>query len=293
MGAWMGDRGLGEDVMCMKGVDEHSEQVRKRRRFHDRIVDTGVEIISMDSDFRSPYSAANCMLRELHAARLRRQQPAPSASGDGWSGFTRFALKDVVCCSHVQGGRCLQCTDRSVTNVAAVAYAQFCHVFQSVPESGELEFAAVASLFGELGVSHGETFLHVGSGTGRAVVSFALMHAGCSAAGVEMSSAAHRLAVGSAGKLSPDVGQRVHLHCGNPLSCKWREASIILVSSTGFDDQAMSAVAQRLWEAAPGTRAVTLSQPLPSLRGLELVGHALYRTSRGNVTAFVYRRPVY
>lgn len=91
--------------------------------------------------------------------------------------------------------------------------------------------------------------------------------------------------------MDPQVQQRVHLHCGDCFDCDWHEASVLLVNSTGFDDNLMAKVSSKVFETAPGTRVVTLSQSLSLTRpGLELLSQAPYRMTWGNCTAYVYRR---
>jgi hypothetical protein len=283
---------------------------------------------SMDDnsmDCPAQYLASNHLLRGLHSERLarlssQRSLPAVQSSCSGgsnvetWSseGSTRFALSDIVECRHGPAGRCLQCAGRSVCNVPVVAYSTYCRAFQDVPHfshptaeearsysvpsrslvAGEVMFASFAALATILEVSPGERFLDLGSGVGRAVVAWALIFPGCTAAGIEIRAHLHERARTVVAALPDDVGNRVHLHCGDFFLQDWNEANVILVNSTGFGDELMTRVAEKLRYTAPGTRAVLLSQPFTagSCPGLELVGQAMYRMTWGNATAYTYRR---
>merc|ERR1712205_25919 len=119
----------------------------------------------------------------------------------------------------------------------------------------------------------------------------ALLFPQCTAAGVEIRQSLHDVAVGIVGNLSSDVQQRVHLHCGDCFDCDWREANVLFVNSTGFDDELMAKVSKKVAETALGTRVITLSQPLPSLPSqTKLLSQAPYRMTWGNATAYVYLR---
>lgn len=280
------------------------------------------------------YGEANSMLRGLHAEQARRRQvsvssqaevqvastTAPEAADvEVWQGETKFAVSDIVICRHGSNGCCLQCAGRTACNVPACVYSDYCRAFQGVPHfshpspdearhyavpqrslvAGEVEFAAFAALVSSLSVVPGERFLDLGSGLGRALVAWALLLPECTAAGIEIRPSLHDAAVSIVAGLRESVRQRIHLHCGDCFECDWGEASVILVNSTGFDDELMARVAAKLSGITPGTRIVTLSQPLPSPpgaaaecppAGLVLVSKALYRMTWGNATVHVYKR---
>lgn len=207
-----------------------------------------------------------------------------------WQSTTRFALSDIVQCRHGLGGRCLLCTGREVCDVPVTVYSAYCSLFQGVSHfssptaeearryavpsrslvAGEVEFPALAAMLASAGVSGGDRFLDLGSGIGRAVLAFALIYPACSAAGVEIRVPLHEQAASVASRLAPDVRSRVHLHCGDLFDVAWHEANILFVNSTGFDDSVMSRVTGKLRDVAPGTRVITLSQPLPSLHSTSL-----------------------
>lgn len=275
------------------------------------------------------YGASNDFLKSLHAERRQRgpppaSPPLPPASHGGyhhtsagnqtsvevWEGMTNFTLSDVVVCRHGPQGRCLQCSGREPVNIPAATYATYCRAFHDIGHfthplaeearryavparslvAGEIELSSFAPLIASLRVAPGERFLDLGSGLGRAVVAWALLLPQCTAAGIEIRQSLHDGAVGIVGGLSPELQQRVHLHCGDIFLCDWHEANVLLVNSTGFDDDLMAKVAAKVVHTVAGTRVITLSQPLLHCRGLELLSQAPYRMTWGNCTVYVYQR---
>eukprot|EP00971_Amphidinium_carterae_P146311 2900171-Amphidinium_carterae.1 len=95
-----------------------------------------------------------------------------------------------------------------------------------------------------------------------------------------------------AANLRSDLRERVDLRCGDMFQTHWSQGSILLVNSTGFDDELMQRVANKLAECSTGTRVITLSQPLvtghTAHRRLSCFHQALYKMTWGNATAFVY-----
>lgn len=265
---------------------------------------------------RWPGSEANVYLGLLHNERLFRRHQAmaaspgrrelvtsavcdtPSMEGIARAletGTTSFSIADVVQCDHSPCGRCLRCCGRVVHNVSMAAYAAFCRAYSSSSSSqaDEISFPALAALFAGLAPESGERLLHVGSGTGRAVTAFALLYPDCLASGVEGRVESHHAAVSAALRLDVTVQPHVHLHNCDPLQvrCAWKEATIILLSLPGFDDQAMSLVSEALRDVQVGTRVISLTQPLKGLpAGVLFAREGLYRTSAGNLSAFVYRK---
>jgi len=272
-------------------------------------------------------SQANEYLHWLHCERLARRQHATaqsvkdsSAGADMdhgasavWDtasmeaepraanmGNTNFSLADVVECTHGSSGRCLRCTGRLGQNVPLAVYNDFCRAYSSTSASssvavgtGELAFPALASLFASLAPEAGERFLHLGSGPGCAVIACALLYPQCLASGVEPRGASHEAAVFAGSRLDAAVQQRVHLHNCDPFAVRscWKDASILLLSLSGLDDPSMPWVSEALQDVQFGARVVSLTQPLHTLPpGFGLAREELYRTSAGNVSAFIYRK---
>jgi hypothetical protein len=164
--------------------------------------------------------------------------------------------------------------------------------------SVELSFPAFVALAAGLSPEPGERLLHLGSGTGRAVLAWALLLPQAAACGVEENFALHRTAAAAHAQLDAATQQRIFLHHGDIFSVQgdWCQASIIIISAAGLSEKAVARVVDGLGRASAGTRVVCLSQPLspsPSqaLPGFVLAKEAVYRTSGGgNATAYIYRK---
>mmetsp|Transcript_12752 Transcript_12752/g.39976 ORF Transcript_12752/g.39976 Transcript_12752/m.39976 type:complete len:358 (-) Transcript_12752:266-1339(-) len=238
-----------------------------------------------------------------------------SAAADGAGGLaaTNFSIADVVRCSHGSGGRCLQCSGRLVQNVSIPLYSAFCAAFNSLAPSAsssvplgaipsrapaELSFPAIASLLSCLAPEPGDRLLHLGSGVGRMLVAWALMVPLGAASGIEACPSRHQEALAARGRLAPEVQGQVFMHCGDIFGVQgeWHQASMVLVSTTAFDESAVIRLAHGLQSVRAGTRIVALSRPLcadprRAPPGFILARHAAYCTTGiGNCSAYIYRK---
>mmetsp|Transcript_130760 Transcript_130760/g.260870 ORF Transcript_130760/g.260870 Transcript_130760/m.260870 type:complete len:389 (-) Transcript_130760:164-1330(-) len=230
--------------------------------------------------------------------------------------MTNFSLTDVVRCDHGLAGRCMQCSGRIVQNMPLAMYSDFCAAYRttvlgSLPPSSsvpslpgprratpELSFAALASLIACLAPEPGERLLHLGSGTGRALVVWGLALQQGAASGIEPSPAFHQEAAATFGRLPPALQSRLFLHCGDIFASQeeWHQATTIFVSTNTFDDAYLARLAAGLQTVQEGTRVVAFSQPLCADLGRAPPGFALARhapyctTGTGNLSVYIYRK---
>ncbi|CAE7392704.1 MOK, partial [Symbiodinium necroappetens] len=175
----------------------------------------------------------------------------------------RFSCQEVVFCSHPAHARCLQCAGRTCPEVPQTAYVLFHNAYSAVAHfkapskaeasalpvprrslaAGEILFASFAALVHDLG--RGKRFLDLGSGTGRAVVAWGLLVPDGTAVGIEIRPELHREAVQVREALPQDVRRRLHLHCGDLFEFEGlTDADVILVNSTGYDENLMAAISR-------------------------------------------------
>merc|ERR1712008_604369 len=162
----------------------------------------------------------------------------------------------------------------------------------------ELSFAALASLIACLAPEPGERLLHLGSGTGRALVVWALALQHGAASGIEPSPALHQGAVATFGRLPPGLQSRLFLHCGDIFASQeeWHQATTIFISTSTFDEASVARLAAGLQTVQAGTRVVAFSQPLCANPGRAPSGFALARcasystTGTGNAGVYIYRK---
>jgi len=302
------------------------------QRFHKRL-----RLQEPTQDEVSPYLGVNGLLSALHAERSARrrindaQNPqamadeASSSSSSSTaayaaaanSGRTSFSVADVVQCQHGTGGRCLQCSGRTVQDVPLPLYSLYCNIFRSHWQGGtagcpalsstaaralsrELSLAAFASLVACLSPAPGERLLHLGSGTGRLTLCWSLFLPGSAACGVEGNSELHRAAMESWTRAPDEVRGRVFFHGTDIFSTQseWHQGGVIVVNGASLRDEELLRVAEGLEQAEPGTRVVAVARPLnsnpdrPPL-GFTLEKTAMYRTvGSTNATVYIYRKPM-
>jgi len=145
----------------------------------------------------------------------------------------------------------------------------------------------------------GERLLHLGSGTGRAVLAWALFLPQSAACGVEGSPELHQAGCRAAGCAAEEVRSRVFLHCGDIFNSQeeWHHGGVVMINSGSLADAELERVADGLQRVEPGTRIVSISRPLcanpdRAPPGFSLERRSLYRTVGGcNTTVFFYRKP--
>merc|ERR1719217_1176937 len=79
------------------------------------------------------------------------------------------------------------------------------------------------------------------------------------AAGIEIRPSLHETAVKVQSRLPDTAKHRVKLYCGDMFERDWMDATVLFVNSTGFDDNLMEHVLQKLHSAHCGTKVITLS----------------------------------
>lgn len=172
------------------------------------------------------------------------------------------------------------------------------HARAAASAAAELTFPALAALMACLAPGPGERLLHLGSGSARAVLAWALLLPQSAASGVEPMPELHAVAAQAASRLGPEEQRRVFLHHGDPLATQgeWRHAAVVFVGSTILEEATTrSSVVQGLGACEPGVRVVAFSYPLwadgQAPPGFTLERQALYRSvGAGNVTLYIYRR---
>ena len=245
------------------------------------------------------------------AASLPVTAGVPSGSGqedflpkDCKGEMMQFLPAEQVLCNHGDRARCLQCSGRKVVELPMNAFASFSRAFSAVPHftrpsaselaslavpsrslaAGEILFPSFAALvLHVLCPSPTACFLDLGSGTGRAVVAWALIMPKSEAVGVEIRSSLHETACEVSSALATEVKERVHFELGDLFHYDgWKAADVLLINSTGFDDSLMARIEEKLARCTkPAAKAVTLSVPLPSAAGWRLVHQAPYRMTWG------------
>ena len=145
---------------------------------------------------------------------------------------------------------------------------------------GEVEFISLGETIEIIKAMHGEIkpggkFYDLGSGTGKAVISAALLHNFDKCIGIELLTSLFDIS--QQAKINYDLLRinilqenstvwntlpDVEFLCGNMFEVSWSDADFIFVNSTCFDEKMMDRIA--LSEVKPGTWAVTLTKSIAS-----------------------------
>lgn len=186
---------------------------------------------------------------------------------------------------------------RALAETAAAKLAGEGHA-TSAPELfyGEASLEAVARVLDAAHAREGDTFLDLGSGSGKAVIAAALVRPDlASVRGIEILPELHTEALAAQQRMPPDrAWPRVLFECGNLLEADLRAADVVYFFSTCFPralcDEVELAVAAQM---KAGGRFVCVSKQLANFSGrFEEVGQVALpqpHVGGGSLTAFVYR----
>lgn len=144
----------------------------------------------------------------------------------------------------------------------------------------------------------GQVFYDLGSGTGKAVFLAHLLFEFSRSIGIELVESLYQSSAdllkrfeqeikpGIADKLENKTMEFIH---GDILEADLRDADIIFMNSTCFQDDLMIALEQKLEVVRPHAHIISLSKPLktPSFHQYK---HQLYEFSWGQATAFFHRK---
>lgn len=134
------------------------------------------------------------------------------------------------------------------------------------------------------GAARGETFLDLGSGTGRFVM-IAERLFGMDAAGVEWMPTFVR----NARLIARPRGLHCRFDQGDLLTADWSRTDLLYSVTTAFTDEDMRRFSAKCGEMLPGARMVTVSRR-PEHPGLRQVAAGVYDFSWGPGSVFVQQR---
>ncbi|HEY8208509.1 MAG TPA: SAM-dependent methyltransferase [Myxococcaceae bacterium] len=162
---------------------------------------------------------------------------------------------------------------------------------------GEIDPRAFFELLGRVGVAPGETFWDAGSGTGKPVLLSAMLFpfAGCH--GVELLEPLHAQSEVMLRRYRAEVlpqlpeekrRQEIRFVLGRLEETDFSAADVLFSHCTTFDAAGLDQVAAKAAGMKPGSRAITVGQPL-SHPALEPAFSAAVPMEWGESTCFVYR----
>jgi SAM-dependent methyltransferase len=162
---------------------------------------------------------------------------------------------------------------------------------------GEIDPRAFAELLERVGVAPGEVFWDVGSGTGKPVLLAAMLFPFSGCFGVEVLEPLYAESQARLERYRREVlpqlpdekwGQRLRFVLGRYEDVDLFDADVLFSHCTCFDDAQLEALAATAAWLKPGSRIVTVGQPLQH-RGLEHAFNAQVMMEWGESTCHVYR----
>ena len=160
---------------------------------------------------------------------------------------------------------------------------------------GEVNPEAFATALSWCAPRAGETFVDLGSGSGKAVLTAALLHPLASATGIEILEPLHKAAMRAhEAVLAADARAlrtpEVRFECGDALSHPWTDCDLVFVSLTCFTDEMVERVAADAQRLRSGSRLLCTSRALETGSALRLLRREPIKYGRGMLTFLAYER---
>ena len=160
---------------------------------------------------------------------------------------------------------------------------------------GEVNPEAFATALSWCAPRAGETFVDLGSGSGKAVLTAALLHPLASATGIEILEPLHKAALRAhEAVLAADARAlrtpEVRFECGDALSHPWTDCDLVFVSLTCFTDEMVERVAADAQRLRSGSRLLCTSRALETGSALRLLRREPIKYGRGMLTFLAYER---
>ena len=156
---------------------------------------------------------------------------------------------------------------------------------------GEINSEAFAEALSWVSPRPGETFIDLGSGTGKAVLTAAAVYAFASVTGVEILRPLSDAAVAARERcdLSALPTRDVRFICADALSFPWTCIDVVFVSLTCFTDEQVAMVAHDVQQLGKGARILVTSRPLQSA-ALKLLKKGDLPYGKGRMRFLAYER---
>lgn len=163
-------------------------------------------------------------------------------------------------------------------------------VFIDGVQYGEIDAATFASALSRLSVREGETFVDVGSGTGKAVLTAAALYPLARATGVEIQEPLHDAAVAARdASRSALLTSDVRFRRGDAFAYDWPGYDVVFVNAAVFTPEMVDLVNSGAERLKPGARLLISTRPL-SAPVLRLLWQDKLKTGKGSLLFRAYER---
>jgi protein-L-isoaspartate O-methyltransferase len=161
-------------------------------------------------------------------------------------------------------------------------------IFLEGIQFGEIDATSFSVALEWVSPKPGETFVDLGSGAGKAVLTAAALHDLASATGVEILRPLHDAAVAAAARC--DVGRtRVELLCADALAHPWQSCDLVFCTTTCFSDEMCARLEAGVHELRVGARLIVTTRPLRA-EGVKLLRKGKLPYAKGSLLFFAYER---
>ena len=157
---------------------------------------------------------------------------------------------------------------------------------------GEIDFESFKKILDITKPQAGEVFYDLGSGTGKPVISAALLFPFSKLYGLEILNDLHELSKKILEEfeiLYPDYADHVEFIKADLMDYDFANGDVIYIASTCFSTEFMEKLTKKIELTKPGTRIITLTKKFKSDK-LEKIHSDTHAMSWGNTTVMIYRR---
>ena len=154
---------------------------------------------------------------------------------------------------------------------------------------GEVRPRAFSTALAWLAPRDGETFVDLGSGTGKATLTAAALYRFASATGVEILEPLHRAALGALRACGPLLTPQVCLLNADAFDHPWHDADVVYVNAACFTDEMVRRIESGARKLRRGARLLITTRALASA-ALRLLRRETLPCAKGSLLFIAYER---
>jgi len=153
---------------------------------------------------------------------------------------------------------------------------------------GEIEFNYFAKILHLVKPKPSDTFVDLGSGAGKAVITAALLYPFKKCIGIELLPELHHASLKVKAKLEKNIRDKVDFMQGNFFEFDIKQADCIFVNATGFFGEDLDSLKHYLHDMKPDARLIISSKLMPE-DSFKLIHQGFYAMSWGMSRVCIYQ----